>query len=199
MFFLFQPSARQIDAVLDERGQLPFTHDGVGATRDAPGAGTIPAGYTVDRYSARLGRGQAVFDCARAAVRAFAMYPPGWTRVHRREQEIREGVVFAAVVRHLGFYSVLPCRIVYAFDTRDEGRDSYGFALGTLPGHAESGEERFGVAWNRATDEVTYDVVAFSRALALVARMGAPYTRFLQKRFARESRRVMQSRCHGIE
>jgi uncharacterized protein (UPF0548 family) len=61
-----------------------------------------------------------------------------------------------------------------------------------LPGHAESGEERFSVTWNQATGAVTYQVLAFSRPSLLAARAGAPITRWLQRRFARDSRISMQ-------
>lgn len=196
MFYLRPPGASEIDAILDQRGALPFTYDAVGATREPPGsvAGLVP-GFAIDRYSADLGRGQAAFERACAAVRGFAMYPPGWTRVHRRGHDIRADVVFAAVIHHLGFHSVLPCRMVYAIDTDDDAERRYGFALGTLPGHAESGEERFSVTWSRATDAVTYEAFAFSRPSAVLARMGAPIARRLQRRFARDSKRSMQRAC----
>jgi uncharacterized protein (UPF0548 family) len=189
VFYLRPPSASHIDAILDQRGALPFTYDAVGATGEP--LESMP-GFIIDRYSAHLGRGSAAFERACTAVRAFAMYPPAWTRVHRRSDDVRAGVVFATVIRHLGFYSVLPCRMVYAIDTRDQTAHCHGFALGTLPGHAESGEERFSVTWNRATDAVTYEVLAFSRPSHLLARAGAPVTRWLQKRFARDSRASMQ-------
>jgi len=67
----------------------------------------------------------------------------------------------------------------------------YGFAHGTLPAHAESGEERFLVEWDRADDAVWYDVLAFSRPNLVLARLGYPLTRRTQKRFARESAAAM--------
>ena len=68
----------------------------------------------------------------------------------------------------------------------------YGFAYGTLPEHAESGEERFTVEWHEADDAVWYDIVAFSRPQQLLARLGYPFARRLQKRFARDSAAAMQ-------
>ena len=52
-----------------------------------------------------------------------------------------------------------PCRVVYVVDEPDRR----GFAYGTLPGHAESGEELFLVRYDPATDEVYAEVTAFSR------------------------------------
>jgi uncharacterized protein (UPF0548 family) len=43
----------------------------------------------------------------------------------------------------------------------------YGFAYGTLADHGESGEERFTVEWNRSSDKVFYDILAFSPASAV--------------------------------
>ena len=68
----------------------------------------------------------------------------------------------------------------------------FGFAYGTLPEHAESGEERFTVEWHEEDDTVWYDIVAFSRPQQLPARLGYPLARRMQKRFARDSAAAMQ-------
>ena len=68
----------------------------------------------------------------------------------------------------------------------------FGFAYGTLPEHAESGEERFTVEWHEADDAVWYDILAFSRPHQLLARLGKPVARRLQKRFARGSAEAMR-------
>ena len=57
------------------------------------------------------------------------------------------------VIVHLGPVRA-PCRVVYVVDEPDRR----GFAYGTLPGHAESGEERFVVRYDPATDEVCAEV-----------------------------------------
>jgi uncharacterized protein (UPF0548 family) len=83
------------------------------------------------------------------------------------------------------------CRVVYVVD---EGGpvQRFGFAYGTLPDHAESGEERFTVEWHEADDAVWYDILAFSRPQQLLARLGYPFARRLQKRFARGSAAAMR-------
>ena len=68
----------------------------------------------------------------------------------------------------------------------------YGFAYGTLPGHAESGEEQFTVEWHERDDSVRYDILAFSRPQQLLPRLGYPFTRRVQTRFARDSAAEMQ-------
>ncbi len=57
--------------------------------------------------------------------------------------------VGSEVIVHLGPVRV-PCRVVYVVDEPDRR----GFAYGTLPGHAESGEELFLVRYDPATEEV---------------------------------------------
>jgi uncharacterized protein (UPF0548 family) len=94
----------------------------------------------------------------------------------------------AVVVRHLGFWSVNISRLIYVIAEPSR----YGFAYGTLACHAEEGEERFLVAHDPNTDEVWYDLFAFSRPKHALARIGYPISRYLQKRFARESLAAMK-------
>jgi uncharacterized protein (UPF0548 family) len=78
-------------------------------------------------------------------------------------------------------------RIVYVIDEPDQ----FGFAYGTLAEHGESGEERFSVEFDRKTGDVTYDLYAFSRPNHILAKIGYPFSRMLQKRFAAESKLAM--------
>lgn len=186
MFFLTRPAPAALDRILADCADAPLTYAAVGATRSTP-----PAGYYVDRYDAELGRGEDAFARARAAVDRFVMYPRPWTHVHRSFEKPHDGAMFVAVIRHLGFWSANPARIVYTMDEADAHTRRYGFALGTALGHAETGEERFEVSWDTRTNLVSYRVVAFSRPHELLARLGTPIARALQKRFARQSRQAM--------
>ena len=56
------------------------------------------------------------------------------------------------------FVLVIPCRIVYVVDQER----CFGFAYGTLPGHPESGEERF-VVEETEGGEALLRMTAFSR------------------------------------
>jgi uncharacterized protein (UPF0548 family) len=69
--------------------------------------------------------------------------------------------------------------------------ERFGFAYGTLPDHAERGEERFTVEWHHHDDTVWYDILAFSRPNQFLSGLAYPLVRQLQKRFARDSRAVM--------
>jgi uncharacterized protein (UPF0548 family) len=107
------------------------------------------------------------------------------------ETPIQSGQVVAVIARLLGLWWLNACRIVYVVDEQGPVQRS-GFAYGTLPEHAESGEERFTVEWHEADDAVWYDILAFSRPHQLLARLGYPFARRLQKRFARDSAAAMQ-------
>ena len=65
--------------------------------------------------------------------------------------------------------------IVYVIDEPARA----GFAYGTLPGHLESGEERFTVQ-RGAEGTITFTVAAFSNPATLLARAGGPVTRWAQ-------------------
>ena len=67
--------------------------------------------------------------------------------------------------------------MVYVVDEPDRR----GFAYGTLPGHAESGEEQFVVRYDPATDEVHAEVVAFSRHATWWSRLGSPVASVAQR------------------
>jgi uncharacterized protein (UPF0548 family) len=68
--------------------------------------------------------------------------------------------------------------------------ETYIFAYGTLRQHGEMGEERFTVELNHTDQSVWYDIYAFSRP-HLLPRLVYPFTRPLQKRFARDSLQAM--------
>ncbi len=185
MFYARCPDDDTVRAALERARGLGFSYAEQGATRGEP-----PRGYTSDRYGTELGR--VPFDRARDAIGAYKMYPAPWTRVVALDAEIREGALFGALIHHLGFWSLNPCRIL---DVVDEA-DRYGFAFGTVWGHSERGEERFLVSRD-AAGLVRYDVVAFSRPAHVLARLGAPVARHLQLRFQRDTCEAMRRAVSG--
>ena len=92
--------------------------------------------------------------------------------------------------RAIGLWWLNSCRIVYVVD--ESGPISrFGFAYGTLPGHVESGEERFLIEWDRGENSVWYDILAFSRPNHILTRLGYLVVRRTQKRFGRDSAATM--------
>lgn len=146
-------------------------------------------GYVADHNRVRLGTGEEVFARAKEALCGWRMFDVGWVGIQRPDTPIEVGNAVAVLGNHYGFWSLNACRIVYLVEDDDEVRRS-GFAYGTLPEHAESGEERFTVEWNQ-DDEVWYDVYAFSKPNNALARLGKPFARGLQRRFVQDSMRAM--------
>jgi uncharacterized protein (UPF0548 family) len=185
MFMFRGPPPASLDAFLAVQADLGFTYPAVGAT-----AATPPPGYAVDRTRVRLGDGEGMFRAGRAALEHWDQFRLGWVRPHPGDTSLRVGEVVAVVAQVLGVWWVNACRVVYAVDeTGPVCR--FGFAYGTLLGHAESGEERFLVEWDRSDNAVSYDILAFSRPRHPLARLGYPLTRRTQRRFARDSAAAM--------
>jgi uncharacterized protein (UPF0548 family) len=193
MFLLTKPTAEKIKSFIASQHALPFSYLEVGATR-----GPLPTGYTIDHNRIKLGTGQQTYERAVAALCQWQHFDLGWGKIVPPETPIQVGEVVAMQAQHLGFWSLNACRIVYVIPDGTSDMDStepgltpgmhrFGFAYGTLPDHAEQGEERFVIEWNTADDSVWYDLFAFSNPRSPAARLGYPITRRLQKRFQRES------------
>lgn len=186
MFLSHKPSPETIKLLLDRRRDQPFSYAEVGATRVA-----APAGYNVDHNRIRLGEGPETFAKAIEALKHWRMFEMDWVEIFPKSAPTVAGSVVAILVRHFGFWSLNLSRIVYAFEKQDH-RETFGFAYGTLLDHAEQGEERFSVECHPADQSVWYDLFAFSRPRHILARVGYPISRRLQKRFARESLKAME-------
>jgi len=131
-----------------------------------------------------------------AALVRWEQFRLGWVEAWPPDTSIEKGQVIAVLARSLGLWWLNVCRIVSVVD--EEGSvKRYGFAYGTLPDHAGSGEERFLVEWDRESDGVWYDILAFSRPRHLLARLGYPWLRRVQKRFARDSAATMRRSVAG--
>ncbi|MGE3818170.1 MAG: DUF1990 family protein [Isosphaeraceae bacterium] len=192
MVSLRRPTTEMVLAFLRAQAQRGFSYPEVGAT-----AGELPHGYVVDRTRVALGRGEDHFHRAREALGRWDQFRLGWVDVWPPGTPIAKDQVVAIVARTLGLWWLSACQIV---DVVDESGPihRYGFAYGTLPDHAGSGEERFLVEWDRQTGEVWYEILAFSRPRWLVSRLGYGYMRHLQKRFGAESAAAMV-RAVGVE
>jgi uncharacterized protein (UPF0548 family) len=179
-----RPSDAEVREFLRRQAANEFSYAGVGSTRHDP-----PVGYTVDHNRVRLGHGQATFQRAAQAIRSWRMFELGWVELFWPDTPIEPRATVAVLVRWLGLSFMNACRVVYVLDDEAPVRRS-GFAYGTLPEHAERGEERFSVEW-LPDDSVWYDLLAFSQPNQWPAKIGRPVSRRLQKRFARDSMAAM--------
>jgi uncharacterized protein (UPF0548 family) len=196
MFYLHPPDHRRTHEYLAAQAAQSFSYGPVGCTRDGA---TLkrPLGWRVDHHRVALGFGREAFCRAKAGIQAWRMFPAEITAVFGADLP-HEGLTVAVLfdARPLPISLLMPARVAYLIDdseTRDGQRfDRFGFAYGTLPDHAERGEERFLVEWNRSDDSVHYDLLAVSQPRHWIVRLAYPYTRYQQARFRRLSGLAMQ-------
>lgn len=180
MFLIHRPSPPEVVEFLDQSREFPLSYDPVGIARQSP------PGFNADLASAVIGRGRQTFERAKRALSEWRHYEMGWAEVFPKGASIEPGTVVAVLVRHLGFWSLNGCRIVYGLGDRHSG-SSFGFAYGTLTNHAELGEEIFEVMLQPETEDVVYRIQAVSKPRAALARIGYPFARHFQERFRRDS------------
>ncbi len=186
MFALFEPSGAQIEDFLARQKGLPFSYQEVGASR-----ATIPSGYPINHHRIQLGNGADAFDRAKDAIQSWAVYKLSWTRLYPFDAPVAVGEVVCVVVNHGFCRSINPCRIIYILEENLEV-ERFGFAFGTLPGHSEEGEERFTVEWRRDDNSIWYELLAFARPHHILAKIGSPFVRLTQRRFAKDSFSAMR-------
>ncbi len=187
------PSTELLDLFLTDQTTGRFSYSTPGMTR-----GIAPSDYQVDHNRVQLGHGGETFDQACVALQTWRMFNLGWVLISPSTAPTSEGTTVAMVATAFGLWFVNACRIVYVVDERIGDLWRFGFAYGTLPAHLERGEERFLIEWDRGSDLVSYDILAYSQPHALLAKLGYPVVRHFQKRFAEDSKRVMEDACCGI-
>jgi uncharacterized protein (UPF0548 family) len=181
MLSLRKPPVETLRRFVAGQAVCDFSYPAVGATATTP-----PAGFDVDRTRMELGAGESVFHSAKTALQRWEQFRLGWVEAWSPETPLEPGKIVAIMGWAVGFWWLNSCRIIYTVD--ESGPIAkFGFAYGTLPGHVESGEERFLIEWDRGTDKVCYDILAFSRPNHFLTRLGYPLVRRSQKRFGRDS------------
>jgi len=186
MFVLTKPADNLLQKFIVDSSNAEFSYEAIGGTRTVP-----PAGYDVDHNRSLIGHGASDFGAAKRAIDQWKMFDFEWVRLFNSNTPNVPGKNVAMVARHMGFYSINGCRIVYLLNETDKVQ-RYGFAYGTLTCHNETGEERFSVELHSKTGEVWYDLFAFSKPKHPLARIGYFYSRYLQKEFAKASMNAMK-------
>jgi len=186
-----RPSFREIEALIgSECPPLSYPEVGASAQLDSPATQeSLAAHYDVDRHEFTLGRGRSSFDRARSALMAWRQFDIPWLEFHGPDQ-VASNQVVATLVSVAGLWFLNPCRVVYADSPPDQ--DLVAYAYGTLPGHAECGEERFQLSLDPVSQEVRYRIAAFSRPALVLSKLGYPLARRLQKRFATASAHALK-------
>jgi uncharacterized protein (UPF0548 family) len=163
---------------------LPFSYEPVGATARGRAAHHDSSGYTWFEYTRVL----VSTDLDRAArdLLTWRVHERAGLRVAASGEATVPGAV---VLMRLGVGPValrIPCRVVGVIDEPD----ARGFCYGTLPGHPESGEERF-VIRRQADGALRFVVDGFSRPETRLTRLAGPAGRFVQGRMTRRYLRAV--------
>jgi uncharacterized protein (UPF0548 family) len=185
LLYMRKPTVETVRQFIAGQRNMPFSYSEVGATQSS-----APAGYTVDHNRSKLGEGETIYRTAISALQSWKHFDLGWVEIVPDGVPIEVGQIVAVQARTFGLWWLSACRIVYLLGESDEFIARFGFAYGTLPAHVERGEERFTIEWHK-DNSVWYDIYAFSRPQHALVRLGFPYARLLQKRFARNSLSIM--------
>jgi len=190
-----RPDERAVRAFLARQRGRPLSYSEVGATGDGSARPDV-VGYSHDHDRVRLGAGDAVWERARAALCAWRMFEVEGVRLCWPDAPIRVGTDVAVLARLAPLWTVNACRIVHLVETGGEA-ERFGFAYGTLAGHAIDGEEAFVVERRRDDASVWWERRAFSRPRHPLARIGRPWLRRIQARFGVESVAAMVRAAAG--
>ena len=174
MLRLGAPSDAFLRRALEHARGAEFSYPEVGATRTAG----LPDGYRADQYERSLGSADGRFERVVAALRHWEGHTGAGVRVFPGGSTVEVGGTVLFVVRTLGLWAVMPCRVVYVV----ESASWFSFAYGTLPGHVERGEVAMSVERGHG-GEVVATIVSFSRTVSPLARAASPLARRVQTRF----------------
>jgi uncharacterized protein (UPF0548 family) len=191
---LFRPSLEDCFRLRDAVARAAWTYPHVGATEGH----TPPAGYAWTRTRRPIGAGREAFWRACDAIRDWRMLPPSIAEVWPAGQPVAVGEIAIVRLRAFGVYALGPCRIAYCIDEQSPHAARFGFAYGTLPGHLASGEERFLVGYDAKSDEVWYELTAFSRPANWLTRAAYPLLRAAQRAFVRRSCAAMKAEVQTL-
>ncbi len=171
----------------DDRPAL--TYAPVGATRDPAIVTSPPDGYRALERVVRLGEGSELRARAAHAILRFGIQRAAGLRLTRPEAAdadapVNEGERFR--LRVPPWPGWFPAQVVWVLDTPA----TTGFGYGTLPGHAESGEEAF-ILEHRADDSIWLTIRAFSRPPTLWWRAVDPALRRVQAAITQRYERAL--------
>jgi uncharacterized protein (UPF0548 family) len=169
VLFIRRPTDPQLKNVYAMAQAAAPSYREVGAT-----AHELPSGYRHDTLSVELGRGEDLFERCVHHLDTWGLQRSMGFHTFPEDSRVSTNATVLLTVPLLGVNLLASCRVIYTVDEPTR----HGFAYGTLPTHPEMGEEYFGVSIN--DDVVRFELCAFSRPHAMLARLGGPITRQLQ-------------------
>ncbi len=181
-------SEQRARELLAQQSRLTPTYKQLGATRDAQ----FPAGYHHDRYECRLGAGNECFETAVTGLSDWKAHRGAGVQVTHSDNGIEQGGTVLLALPLGPLRAIAACRIIYVVSESSR----FGFGYGTLPLHPEQGEESF-VIERDPDGSVWFRVAAFSRPKDVLARLGAPVSRAIQRRVTNGYLRAMSECVNG--
>jgi uncharacterized protein (UPF0548 family) len=195
MFSLRKPTQSLLQERLQTARTLPLNYAVSFETQDGMAAVHVPRGYALDHTRSEIGHGRKSFETACQALQRWKHFDLGWVRVANAEVPIRTGELVAVEAHSLCLWSINISRILYVINEPNR----FGFGYGTTPLHVERGEERFLLEFDPASGIVFYDLLAVSQPAHWMAKLGYPYTRSRQRKFAYDSHRRMRERIASAD
>jgi uncharacterized protein (UPF0548 family) len=178
-----RPSEAGLRRILDDQGSQPLTYEEAGATRSQ-----APPGYRGDRWSVDLGSGDQIFALAADALRNWAPQTGAGMKVRPAGPVGEEGQTVVIAMPLMPIWVTVACRVVWI----DNSPNRFGFAYGTLPLHAERGEEAFVIEQDEQ-GMVRFLIEAFSRPASLLVKAVGPAGRLIQIMITRRYLRGMRN------
>ena len=120
---------------------------------------------------------------AREAFQRWEQFDLGWVLVANPTARIALGQMVAVEAHTACLWSINLSRIVEIVDSPTR----FGFMYATTALHVEEGQERFVIDFDPDSESVSYLIEAVSRPRHILARIGYPFSRAMQHRFARDS------------
>ena len=183
MFRIRKPTDGLVQQFIEPQRQAPLNYTEVGHTRDSD---IPPVGFHPNRWQSIIGNGDRNYRRAMVGIRDLYMLNLGWIQVVSGPTRLEAEQLITTLVRRCRIYALQATRVVYVIDEQPSLR-RFGFGYGTLLGHLLCGEERFTVAINEQTGDVSYEIYSFSKPATRLGKLGVGYLRHLQKQFCRES------------
>ncbi len=187
MFRLFQPSKLEREEFLARASEAPPASPYVLTLANGP-VGAPPRGFAHDLSRSEIGRGQTVFEAARNAFLRWEQFDVGWVQVVNPRARITPGQLVGVEVYTAGLWSLNLNRLVELVNIPT----CFGFLYTTTAFHVEEGQERFVIGYDPETASVSYLIEAVSRPRHPLARLAYPFSRAMQRRFARDSHTRMK-------
>jgi uncharacterized protein (UPF0548 family) len=187
VFRLFRLSEDEKQAFLASAREVPLASPNLLSLKDGS-LGIPPRGFAHDLSRSEIGRGLDAFLAAREAFLQWEQFDLGWVQIANPTATITPGQLVGVEAHTAFLWSINLSRIAEI----EDGSTRFGFMYTTTALHIEEGQERFVIDFDPGNGSVSYLIEAVSRPRHPLARIGYPFSRATQHRFARDSHTRMR-------